>query len=60
MDSIGKSINGISVVEWLGSKCAVHKAAGKEGVTVSNMHIRLNNPNKFFARVVEVKLDLVG
>ena len=24
------------------------------------MHIRLNNPDKFFARVVEVKLDFVG
>tara|TARA_B100000900_G_scaffold15556_1_gene12332 strand:- start:358 stop:609 length:252 start_codon:yes stop_codon:yes gene_type:complete len=24
------------------------------------MHIRLNNPDKFLARVVEVKLDFVG
>tara|TARA_Y100001935_G_scaffold64219_1_gene53912 strand:- start:375 stop:491 length:117 start_codon:yes stop_codon:yes gene_type:complete len=38
----------------------VHKATLKEGITVSNMHIRLNNPDKFFARVVEVKLDFVG
>jgi hypothetical protein len=38
----------------------VHKAAGKEGVTVSNMHIRLNNPDNLFAWVIEIKLDFIG
>jgi hypothetical protein len=38
----------------------VHKATLKEGIAVGYMHIRLNNPDKFFARVVEIKLDFVG
>jgi hypothetical protein len=60
MDSIGKSIDGISVVEGLGTECAVKDTSSIEGRAVVNVGIRLDNPDEFLARVVEVKLDLVG
>jgi hypothetical protein len=60
MKSIRKSINGISVVERLGTKSLVKKATSLKGSTVINVSVRLDNPDKFLTRVVEVKTDLVG
>jgi hypothetical protein len=60
VDGIGKSINGISVVEGLGTKSTEENTSGIEGRTVVNIGIRLDNPDKLLARVVEVELDLVG
>ena len=60
MDGVRKSIYGIGVVERLGTECLVKKTASLQRSTVVNIGIRLDNPDKLFARVVEVELDLVG
>jgi hypothetical protein len=60
MDGIGKSIDGVSVVEGLGSKGLVEGVSGNQRRAVVNVGVRLNDPNKLLARVVEVELDLVG
>tara|TARA_B100000902_G_scaffold230400_1_gene218600 strand:- start:42 stop:566 length:525 start_codon:yes stop_codon:yes gene_type:complete len=59
-DGVGESVNGISVVEWLGTKSLVHSLASNEGVTVSDVHIRLDNPDKLLTRMIEIELNLVG
>jgi hypothetical protein len=59
-DGRRKSINGISVVEGLGTESLVKNGSGSERRTVINVGIRLNNPNKFLARMVEVELNLVA
>jgi hypothetical protein len=60
MDGVGKGINGISVVEGLGSKGLEQKGINLKGRAVVNVGIRLNNPHQLLAGVVEVELDLVG
>ena len=60
VDGIGKGIDGVSVVEGLGTKSAEENASGIEGGTVVNVGIGLDNPDKLLAGVVEVELDLVG
>jgi len=60
MDGIRKSIDGISIVERLGTKSLVKGLTALKRCTVINVGIRLNNPNKFLTRMVEVELDLVG
>jgi hypothetical protein len=60
MDSVGKSINGISVVERLGTKSLVKSLATFKGLAVVYVSIRLDNPDKLLTGVVEVELDLVG
>ena len=60
MDGVREGINGVSVVEGLSTECAVKDACGIEGRAIVNVGIRLDNPDEFLARVVEVKLDLVG
>jgi len=60
MDGIGKGIDGISVVEGLGTKSAEKNTARIEGSAVIYVSVRLDNPDKLFAWVVEVELDLVG
>ena len=60
VDGIGKGINGISVVEGLGTKGLEEDTTGIEGRAVVDVGIRLDNPDKLLARVVEVELDLVG
>ncbi len=57
---IRKSINGISVVEGLGTKGLEQSGIVNKGSTVVNVGIGLNDPDKLLARVVEVQLDLVG
>jgi hypothetical protein len=59
VDSIRKSINGICVVERLGSKDLEEKSITGQRRTVVNVLIRLDNPDELLNRVVEVKLDLV-
>ena len=58
-DGVRKSIDGISVVEWLSTECCVKNFTSDERVTVADIYIRLDNPDKLFAWVVEVKLNLV-
>jgi hypothetical protein len=60
VDGVGKGIDGISVVEGLGTKSAEENAARIERRAVVNVSIGLDNPYELLARVVEVELDLVG
>jgi len=60
MDSVGKSINGIGVVEGLSTKGLVKNSATLKRRAVVNVGIGLNNPDELLARVVEVQFDLVG
>jgi hypothetical protein len=60
MDSIGESINGISVVERLSTEEPVEKLVAVERRTVVNVLIGLDNPDKLLNGVVKVELDLVG
>ena len=60
MDGVGKGIDGISVVEGLGTKSLEKSLVLLEGSTVVNVGIGLHNPHKLLTGVVEVKLDLVG
>jgi hypothetical protein len=54
-----ESINGISVVEGLGSENLVQGRSTLEGIAVVNVGIGLNDPDELLAGVVEVELDLV-
>jgi len=60
VDGIGKSIDGIRVVEGLSTKGLVEDIATLEGRAIINVGIGLNNPDELLARVVKVQLDLVG
>jgi hypothetical protein len=59
VESIRKSINGISVVEWLGTKDLEKELGSIKRRAIINVGIRLDNPDEFLDRVVEVELDLV-
>ena len=54
-----ESINGISVVEGLGTHNFVQGRSTLQGIAVVNVGIGLNNPDELLAGVVEVDLDLV-
>jgi len=60
VDSVGKSIDGISVVEGLGSKNLEEEGVAREGRAVVDVLVGLNNPHKLLHGVVEVELNLVG
>jgi hypothetical protein len=60
MDGIGESINGVSVVERLGTKGLEENLGSIKRRAVINVGIRLNNPDELLDRVIEVELDLVG
>jgi hypothetical protein len=60
MDGVRERINGISVVERLGTKNLEKGGVAKKGRTVVHILVRLDNPDKLLHRVVEVKLNLVG
>jgi hypothetical protein len=60
MDSVGKSINSVSVVEGLSTKNLVKELAAFKRRTIVDVLIWLDNPNEFLNRVVKVELDLVG
>jgi len=60
MNSVGKSINSVSVVEGLGTKHLEKKGITDQRRAVVNVLIRLDNPDELLHGVVEVELDLVG
>jgi hypothetical protein len=60
MDSVGKSINSVSVVEGLSTKNLVKELAAFKRRTIVDFLIWLDNPNEFLNGVVKVELDLVG
>jgi hypothetical protein len=60
VNGVGKSINGISVVERLGAKGLVKSLTALEGSTVIYVSIRLDDPDKLLTGMVEIELDLVG
>jgi hypothetical protein len=59
-DGVRESINGIGVIEGLGSHGPVEGVATLERRAVINVGIGLDNPDKLLTGVVEVELDLVG
>jgi hypothetical protein len=59
VDGIGEGINGISVVEGLGTKGVVKGLAALKRGAVVDVLVGLDNPNKLLNGVVEVELDLV-
>ena len=60
VNGVGKSVEGISVVEWLGTKKLKQDVGSIKRRAVVNVGITLNDPDKLLDRVVEVELDLVG
>ena len=60
VDCVRKGIKRVGVVEWLSTKSLEKSRGGIKRSTVVNVAIRLDNPDKFLDRVVEVQLDLVG
>jgi hypothetical protein len=59
VDSVRKSINGISVVEGLSSKNLEKESIASQGRAVVNVLIGLDDPDKLLNGVVKVKLNLV-
>ena len=60
VDSIGQSIDSISVVEGLSTEKTVKNGARLERRAVVNILVGLNNPDKLLNGVVKVELDLIG
>ncbi len=60
VDRVRESIEGIGVVEGLGSKNLEERSVAGERRAVINILIGLDNPDKLLHGVVEVELDLVG
>ena len=59
VDSIGESIDGISVVEGLGTEDLEQESIASQRRAVVNVLVRLDNPDELLNGVVKVKLDLV-
>ena len=60
MDGVRKSVDGISVVEGLGTKNLEKSGIASQGRAVVNVLIGLDDPDKLLNGVVKVKLDLVA
>jgi hypothetical protein len=60
VDGVGKSIDGVGVVEGLSAEQTVQELIAVEGRAVINVLIRLDDPDEFFDGVVKVEFDLVG
>jgi hypothetical protein len=60
MDGVGEGVNGISVVEGLGTQNLEEESVAHKGRAVVDVLIGLDNPNQLLDGVVEVELDLVG
>jgi len=60
MDGIGEGIDGIGVVEGLGTEDVEKNALAIEGGAVVDVGVGLDNPDELLDGVVEVQLDLVG
>lgn len=59
-DGVRESIDGVGVIERLGAKGLVEHAVSLKRGAVVNILVRLDDPDKLLARVVEVELNLVG
>lgn len=59
VDGRRESINGIGVVEGLGTEDLEESTVALEGSAVVDVGVGLDNPDELLARVVEVDLDLV-
>jgi hypothetical protein len=59
MDGIGERIDGISVVEGLGTEDLEQESIAHKGRAIVNVLIGLDNPDKLLNGVVKVELDLV-
>ena len=59
-DGVRESIDGVGVIERLGAKGLVEHCVSLKRGAVVNILVRLDDPDKLLARVVEVELDLVG
>ena len=59
-DGVRESIDGVGVIERLGAKGLVEHGVSLKRGTVVNILVRLDDPDKLLARVVEVELNLVG
>jgi hypothetical protein len=60
VDGIGKSIDGVGVVEGLSTKEPVKKLTALKRRAVVDVLIGLDYPDKLLNGVVKVELDLVG
>jgi hypothetical protein len=60
VDGVGKSVDGVGVVEGLGAEKTVQELFAIEGRAVVNVLIWLDDPDEFLNGVVKVELDLVG
>jgi len=60
VDGVGKGINGVGVVEGLGTEKAVEELVALEGRAVVDVAVGLDDPDELLDGVVEVELDLVG
>ena len=59
VDSVGEGINGVSVVEGLGTKDLEEESIASQRRAIVNVLIGLDNPDELFNGVVKVELDLV-
>ena len=59
LDGVRKSIDGISVVEWLSTKSIEEHSAGAERRAVVNVAVRLYNPDELLARVLKLRRILL-
>ena len=60
VDGVGKSIDGVGVVEGLGTEEVVEELTALQGRAVVNVAVGLDDPDELLDGVVEVELDLVG
>ena len=60
VERVGQSINGVGVVEGLGTKDLVQQGVALEGTAVVDVLVGLHNPDQLLDGVVQVEADLVG
>ena len=59
VDRVGEGVDGIGVVERLGTQGVEEDGARGQGRAVVDVGIRLHDPDELLARVVEVQLDFI-
>ena len=60
VDGVGEGVNGVGVVEGLGTQGLEEDLGVVQGGAVVDVGVGLHNPDELLARVVEVQLNLVG
>ena len=60
VDSVGKGVNRVGVVEGLGTQHLEQSRGGDDGVAVIDVSIGLHNPDELLHGVAEVQADLVA